>query len=163
MTLLAPLNASLAVMSREASATLLHLWLLARQGVQKSTEVIADTLYVDVRTVEDARAALKAEGLLRLERPSILAPYRYFALKKRLYPGWQAKRTGLPSDLADASPAAKAIYFYVAGRPGLTRTELSTALSLSYRGVQEAITSVEPWFSTEGEKPVRYSLRKEGK
>jgi len=153
-------RASLGLMPREASATLLHLWLLPRSGVQLNTEKLAEALYVDVKTVENARSILEHDKLLRLSRAHDQEPYRYHALQKKLYPGWRRERVDLPAEMADLRPTAKAVYLYLYNKPGLTRSQLADQLNLRYRGVQDAMPALEPWLKVEGERPAYYEVSK---
>ena len=153
-------RASLKIMSLGAPATLLYLWLLPRAPATANTETLADTLGVSFNTVIEARRELVAAGLLRAERDSVLEALRHDAVRNDRFPNWQPKKVKFPEEVRAMSPAAKALYLYVAGRPGVTRSQLAEDLGLSYDTVLRSTNKLTPWLETEGANPMHYRLRK---
>ena len=153
-------RASLKSMSLGAPATLLYLWLLPRVGATQATDTLADALGLSRKTVIEARQALVAAGLLRVERDSVLEALSHNPIRKDTFPNWKAKKVKLPEEVRAMSPAAKALYLYLAGRPGVTRSQLAADLNLNYDTVLRSTNKLTPWLETEGANPMHYRLRK---
>lgn len=153
-------RASLKFMKLSAPATLLYLWLLPRSRAAETTVELAEKLGLSPKTIVEARQELVAAGLLRAERESVLEALSHYPLRKDLFPNWKPKRVKLPEDLLRMSPATKALYLYVAGRPGVTRSQIAADLDMNYDTVLRATNKLEPWLETEGANPIRYQMKK---